>query len=61
MPQSPTRGLVTGPASFPPAPRWTRYGKWTEDGLQVLGSYGQVVYTLPGVARIAQDARHAPR
>lgn len=30
-----------------PTVRWTRYGRWTDDGLYVMGQHGRVVYTHP--------------
>ena len=26
---------------------WTRYGRWTDDGLCVLNAYGSVIYRRP--------------
>ena len=27
--------------------KWTRYGRWSDDGLSVLNQYGGVIYKLP--------------
>ena len=26
--------------------KWTRYGRWSEDGLSLLNNYGQIIYKL---------------
>ena len=31
---------------------WTHYGRWSDDGLTVLGPYGNVVYDLAKVERL---------
>jgi len=42
----PTRSTQAAPGEAPAA-RWTRYGRWSEDGSQVLNNLGRVIYEHP--------------
>ncbi len=35
-----------GKIAGPPAVRWTRYGRWTDDAKQVLNNLGEVIYKV---------------
>lgn len=37
---------------------WTHYGRWDDDGLRVIGAWGQVVYRLSDAAEAKLPQSH---